>query len=71
MNAGAIIRLRRKSMGLSQKKLSYRLGVSSTTLSRIENNSETIVKMSLEDILKITKVLKLNPVIFLEEVMKQ
>ena len=70
MNAGAIIRLRRKSMGLSQKDLSIKIGMSLKKVSRIENHEEEIKKMQLEEILKIAKVLKFNPYIFWEEVLK-
>lgn len=71
MDVGTIIRLRRKSMGLTQKDLSIRLGFkSSQTISRIECDNEYRIKLTLEKVNKISKVLKINPALFLKDMPK-
>ncbi len=71
MDVGSIIRLRRKSMGLTQKELSNRLGFkSSRMVSKIELDKNYRNKLTLERVNKISRVLKINPELFIEDMPK-
>ena len=65
MQLATYIRSRRKNIGLTQKELAEKVGVSTNTAARWERSES---EPSFSDFLKLCEVLGINPLDFMESV---
>ena len=65
MQLATYIRSRRKNIGMTQKELSEKVGVSMNTVARWERNES---EPSWSDFIKVCVVLGMNPLDFMESV---